>query len=163
MRLFFVLLTVFFIGCAKAIPPIQVPERLPITEEAEGVSMIPEYQAPSGGETAGVAEGDPAPFDGVLLDETKAFAAADLRISYDEVYQLALTNRKALLAVIQIQERELMNADKTIDQKEAALQRIRDSWWQQHKLTVGVVAGVVLGIAGTVAAGNIWAAMDSKE
>jgi hypothetical protein len=154
------ILFLFLIGCAKATPPPQAPERLPITEQAEEVSDIPAYQPPTPGDAVGLAEGDPAPFDGVLLDETKAGAAAKLRISYDEVYQLALSNKKALLTIIQIQERELMSADKTIDQKEKALREIRDSWWAKHKLTVGVVTGVVLGIAGTVAAGRVWAAID---
>lgn len=162
MLRFILISFLFFIGCTKATPPPSTPERLPITEEAEEVSVMPKYLAPSSGDAAGLSEGDPAPFDGVLLDETKAGAAAELRISYDEVYQLALTNKKALLTIIKIQEQELMRADETIDQKEEALQKIRDSWWVQHKLSIGIITGVVLGVAGTVAAGSIWAAIDNE-
>jgi hypothetical protein len=163
MRFLFVFFVIFCAGCVKPTPPPKVAERPSIVEQAEEVSVIPKYQAPSPGNAVGLTEGEEAPFDGILLDEEKATAVAELRISYDETYHLALINRKALISIIKIQERELENADKTIDLKEEALRKSRDSWWQKYKLTIGVVTGVIRGIAGTVAAGNVWAAIDNGE
>ena len=159
---YFIPVLFLMVACNKQAPDQVYPEKLPIKEQAAELSKLPEHQGPSGGEAVGVAKGDTVPFDGILLDETKAMAAANLRISYDEIYRLSDVNRRYLISVIEIQEQELYRADKIIDEKEAALRKIRDSWWARHKMTMGVVIGVVCGMAGTVAAGGVWAAMDKE-
>jgi hypothetical protein len=160
MRIFSLAL-LLAVAC-KSAPPPKAPERLPISEQVEELSSLPAYLPPTPGDAVDVAEGETAPFDGILLDETLAFSASELRVAYDEVYQLAASNQRALKTVVAIQENELMRADKVIDQKEAQLREIRDSWWEKHKLSVGIVAGVIIGIGGTVAVGKVWAEIDKE-
>ena len=121
------LILVILAGCSKGtMPEIKYPERLPITEQAKELTNLPVYQAPIEGKVVGLQLSDPAPFSGVLLTEDKAMAAAHLRINYDEVYRLAIADRKYMLTVIEIQEKELYRADQIIDYKEAQLREIRD-------------------------------------
>lgn len=156
---------VFLAGCTKqAKPEVKVPERLPITEQAKELTELPPYQPPTeGGQTAGLQLEDPAPFDGVLLSEDLALKAAELRINYDEVYRLAIADRKYMLAIIEIQEGLLYKADQTIDYKEKQLKDIRDDWWQKNKLQVGIVTGVLLGVGLTLATGAIWAKIEEDQ
>jgi len=153
---------IFIFGCSKSALPPKAPDRLPITEQARSVSMLPKYQAPTPGNASGLSEGDLAPFDGILLDETKATAAASLRISYDEVYWLAESNRKALLTIVTIQEQELMRADEKVKKQNETLHELRDSWWSRNKLTVGVFTGLIVGIGLTAGAGSVWAKIDEE-
>jgi hypothetical protein len=159
---FLLVYVVFFAACSKQIPEPVYPEKLPIKEQAAELSKLPEYQAPTVGEVVDLSKDEAAPFDGLLLDETKAFAVDDLRTSYDEVYRLSEVNRRYLLSVIEIQEQELYRADNIIDQKEAALKKIRDSWWARHKLSVGIVAGVLVGASFAIGAGAVWAKVDGE-
>jgi len=147
MRIFFLML-LLCVGCAKKENvQIEYPERLPLTEQSKELTMLPEYQAPTEeGQTAPVNEGDPAPFDGVLLDETKGFAAANLRIAYDELHSTALANNKFFLTVIEIQGRELHRADEVILRKDQEIDKLRNSWWQRNKVWVGVSLGLIGGI-----------------
>lgn len=159
---FLLICIVFFVACSRQIPDPVYPEKLPIKDQAAELSKLPEYQEPTSGEVAEVSKDEAAPFDGLLLDETKAFAVDDLRTSYDEVYRLSEVNRRYLLSVIEIQEQELYRADNIIDQKETALKKIRDSWWARHKLSVGIVAGVLVGASFTIGAGAVWAKVDGE-
>jgi hypothetical protein len=153
------------VGCTKeAKPAPEYPERLPITEQAKELTELPAYQPPTdGGQTAGLSLDDPAPFDGVLLSEDLALKAGELRINYDEVYRLALADRKYMLSVIEIQEKQLYRADAIIDQKEAQLREIRDDWWQKNKLQVGIVVGLVAGVGLSLATGAIWAKIEEGQ
>lgn len=165
MRRLWILALLLALGCSKETKPeIKYPERLPITEQAKELTELPEYQAPTeGGQTAGVSEGDTVKFDGILITEDKAMAGARLRISYDEVYRLAGSDRKYLLSVLEIQEKGLYRGDQIIDQKEAQLQKIRDSWWQRNKLGVGIGTGLILGIVVSVVTGKVWAEIEEGQ
>jgi hypothetical protein len=101
-----------------------------------------------------------APFAGILLTEDKAMSAAQLRIAYDEIYQLAIADRKFALNIIQVQERQLYRADAIIDQKEAELRAIRDDWWEKNKLQVGIGVGLLLGVGLSLLTGKVWAEIE---
>jgi hypothetical protein len=101
--------------------------------------------------------------DGILLDEEKAIAAANLRIAYDEVYRLAESNHKYMVSVIQIQEQELQRGDEMLKQKNAELRRLRDSWWQRNKLSVGISIGLVVGVGVALGAGAVWAEVEENK
>lgn len=148
MRIFLLML-LLCVGCAKReTTEVKYPDRLPLTEQSKELTMLPEYQAPtSEGKTAPLAEGEEAPFDGVLLDETKGFAAANLRIAYDELHSTALANNKYFLTVIEIQGRELYRADEVVKRKDIELDKLRNSWWQRNKVWVGISLGLIGGVA----------------
>jgi len=153
------------VACSKSTAPApKVPERLPITEQAKELTEVPPYQAPTkDGKVVGLELDAPAPFSGVLLTEDKAMAAAELRIAYDEVYQLAIADRKYMLNIVQIQEQQLYRADAIIDQKEAELKAIRDDWWEKNKLQVGIGVGLVLGVGLSLLTGKIWAEIEEDQ
>lgn len=136
----------FILGCSKEIPTPVYPRFLPITEQAKGVTKLPPYKGPVEGQTIGLEQDEGAPFAGILLSEEKAFAAASLRINYDETYRLASSNHKYLLALITIQEKELYRADRVVAQKRVEIKKLRDSWWQRNKLWVGIGGGLFAGI-----------------
>jgi hypothetical protein len=149
------------LGCSKQTKEPEYPARLPITEQAKELTTIPAYVAPSSeGKIVDVEEKEAAPFAGVLLDEIKATKVAELRIAYDEVYRLALADRKYALSVIQIQEQELYRADKLIDVREKQLKEIRDSWWERNKVWVGVGVGLLGGVGVSLAAGTVWSRIE---
>ena len=58
-------------------------------------------------------------------------------------------------------EQELQHADQELAKKDAILREMQNSWWGRHKLTVGVITGVVLGISGSFAAGIVWSKIDN--
>lgn len=147
MRLFFLML-VLCVGCAKKeTAEVKYPDRLPLTEQATELTTLPKYKGPSEGKSKAISEGEEAPFDGVILDETKGFGAAELRISYDELYSVAQANNKFLLTVIEIQGRELYRADEVVKRKDEELDRLRNSWWQRNKVWIGIGAGILVGAA----------------
>jgi len=165
MRRLAILCVILAVGCTKeAKPEIKYPDRLPITEQAKELTELPAYQAPTeGGQTAGLSLNDPAPFDGVLLSEDLALKAGELRINYDEVYRLAIADRKYMLTVIEIQEKELYRADQIIDYKEKQLREIRDDWWQRNKLAVGIGIGVAIGAGIVLGTGAVWAKIEEDQ
>jgi hypothetical protein len=145
-------------ACAKKeTVEVKDPSHLPITEQAKELTTLPLYQKPTEtGTVQGVSKGDVVPFDGILLSEDKAMSAANLRISYDELYRLAESDRKYLMTVVEIQEKTLQLGDQRIRRLEGELSEIRNSWWNNNKMEVGIVVGVVLGIAVTAGTGAIW-------
>lgn len=150
------LILILLMAACKSNPAPVTPDRVSLSSEMDEVTVLPAYQGPSTGAAQGVSKGDVVPFDGVLFDENKTMAAASLRISYDEVYNLALANRKSSLVVIRIQEEELARADKALQAKEDQLKKIRDSWWANHKMVVGIFTGVVLGASFAIGSGVVW-------
>lgn len=162
MSRFIFALSILFASCAHA--PKETPVTpSPFVEEAEKLTVLPPYTGTSAGQAVSIEEGDKAPFSGVLLSEEKAAGAAELRISYDQVYQLAGSDRKYLLAVVRVQDRELILADRRIDDLNGQLKELRDSWWERHKLDVGIGIGIVVGVGLSIATGYVWAEVDSAE
>jgi len=162
---FFSIFFLFILGCGKETKPVPAyPQRLPITEEARELTSLPPYKAPiEGGKVVGVSRGDTVPFDGHCMTEDKSFATLDLRISYDELYRNCRADHKALMALVMIQEKALYRGDQIIDRKEADLRRIRDSWWQKNKLSIGIGTGIVLGIVATLLTGKVWAEIEEDQ
>lgn len=162
--LYVFIIALFLVACSKeSKPEVAYPKHLPVTEKVEGISKVPEYQPPTDGKVVAISKGDVSEMDGICLDEKKAFASADLRTNYDEVYQLYLTDRKLFLFVVQTQEQQLFRGDQIIAQKEADLKKIRDSWWQRNKLSIGIGIGVVVGAAVVLAGGRIWAYIEEEQ
>jgi len=158
----FVLVFLIFCSCTKG-PVVhpEIPQKLPLSAQAEENSEMPEYLHPSGlGNIAPATKGDVAPIDGFFIDEVSAGSIADLRISYDELYKLTESNKKYLLSIVHIQEEEMQRADAIIARREAELQEIRNSWWERNKVFVGLGIGVVVGIGITVGAGKVWAELE---
>jgi hypothetical protein len=81
----------------------------------------------------------------------------------DEIYQIALADRKFMTTVIQIQEQELFRADKVIQTREAELMKLRNSWWERNKVAVGIGVGILGGMGLTLAAGIIWAQIEEEK
>lgn len=155
-----ILLFLFFVGCAGA---IQSPEPIERTSIADGTDVafdMPDYVKTSDGAAVALMEGKTAPFDGVLYDQSKAFNSAKLRIAYDELYQLSGVQKAAFNTSIRIIEDELEKADLEVARKNEALRELQSSWWAQHKLTVGVITGVIIGVAGSFGAGVVWSKLD---
>lgn len=157
------LLLIFSSGCVPSKKEETTP-RLPIYEQATELSVLPKQNVPADvGQAIGVTQGDTVAFDGILLDEAKAESAIRLRIDYDELYGVTASNRKYLLSVLAIEEQGLQKSDTEIARLRGDLKEIRDSWWARHKLSVGIGLGLVIGIAGTIATGYAWSAIDDKE
>lgn len=165
MRRLWILFFLVCFGCAReAKPKVEYPSRLPIFEQAQGLTVMPEYLlADNEGGIVGVSKGDVAEFDGLLFSEEKALAVGELRIAYDEVYRLAITDRKYFLSVIEIQERELYRGDQVIQEKENQLKKIRDSWWERNKVSVGITIGIISGVALSLATGKVWSMIEEKN
>ena len=154
------LLLLFLVGCARTLPPVEAPQRLPISDSVENLIVMPEHKGPAEGKAVGLSVGDEAPFDGILLDEIKAFGSAELRIAYDDLYRLSEIQRSAYLVSLRIMEQELQQADREIAEKNAALREIRDSWWGKHKGVIMIGVGVIIGGCAAIGAGAVWSKID---
>lgn len=159
-----ILVLISLAGCNKDTKPAPVyPERLPVTKEMTDLTKVPEYNTPTTeGDVVPIEEGEVSPIDGIVITEDKAFSAAGLRTDYDELYQLHLTDNKVLIHVIRSQEQELFRGDQIIAKKDDELDRLRNSWWQRNKLSIGIASGVVIGAIIVLAGGRVWAEIDDK-
>lgn len=161
-----ILLTVLVcVGCGGA-PKTEVSEtsELPILKQSTELTTLPEHKGPiETGEVVAVEEGEEVPFSGILLTEDKAMAAAELRIAYDEVYRLAVTDRKYMLTVITILEDGVQRADKIIVQKNEKIDELQNDWWQRNKLQVGLGIGIVVGVGLSLATGFVWAEIEEDK
>jgi hypothetical protein len=156
-----ILITVLLaFGCAKTIPIPETSGRLPISEQVDEVVTLPEYVEPTKGSVYPLLEGDEAPFAGILMDETKAFGAAELRIAYNELYRLSGVQKAAFGVSLRIMEQNLLAADRAVEKKEAVLREIRDSWWSKHKGFIFIATGFILGGCSVIGAGAIWSKID---
>ena len=153
------------VACVRNIPEVQNIEHpiLPITSEIAVVMEVPEYHGPSQGSAIPLEEGEPAPISGILLDEQKAVGAAQLRIAYDEVYQIAKLQQRATSLSVGILEKELQSADNAIQERDRKIDELENSFWAKHKLVVGIISGTVLGLAGSFTAGYIWSQIDGDR
>jgi hypothetical protein len=160
--LYTILITVLLaLGCAKTIPVPETPERLSISEQVDEVVTMPEYVDPTKGSVSRLMEGDEAPFSGILMDETKAFAVAELRVAYDEVYRISRIQKSAYLISLRILEQELAKADIELVRKDAVLRKIQNSWWSKHKGFIFVATGFILGGCSVIGAGLVWSKIDN--
>ena len=157
-----ILVLLMLCSCTKStVVQPEIPQKLPLSKQAEENSEMPEYLYVSGlGNIVPVSKGDMVPIDGFIIDEVSAGGIGDLRISYDELYKLSESNKKYLLSIVHIQEEEMRRADAIIARREAELQEIRDSWWERNKVFVGIGVGVVLGVGITYGTGKLWAEME---
>lgn len=150
-------------GCAAKQAVSSYPDHLPITEQAKELTKLPAYRAPlKEGEVLPIGVGEQSPVNGVVMTEDKAFAAAELRVAYDEIYGLANSNTKYLTSIVMIQEKELYRADSVIAAREKELDEIRNSWWDRNKVWVGIGIGIVGGVGLSLGAATAWAEIDER-
>ncbi len=116
----------------RALPPDPATEPLP-----EG---IPEDQR-----AEALDQGDKAPFSGLLIGEGKAARALNFKIRYVELRADYIADRKVWAAHRELYETRLVLADK-------AIRDLQPSWWDRNAASLGVIGGLVLGVALTGAA-----------
>jgi hypothetical protein len=130
-----------FTACHQVVPdtgiilisPSEWPEsrKLPPTP-TEDVKVVDDRVAP-------VSAGSTAEFSGILLSEDKARRAAALKLRYDELLVLYSSDRKVWSTQREFYEEELKAADKK-------LKELQPGWYDQHKLELGVIGGMILTI-----------------
>jgi len=150
-----IILAIVLSGCAHTVA-VDAPVERAGTIDYEVVSDLPDYVGPSTGDAVPLLSDEIAPFDGVLLSESKAIGAAKLRIAYDELYQLSEINNSTCEITADILRQGIADADAEIQSRDEILRKLRDSWWEKHKLTVGIITGVFLGASGSFFAATLW-------
>ena len=87
----------------------------------------------------------PCPFfNGIAVAEERAYRDGLYRIGYKELRSLYELDRKVWAAHRELYEERLKLADK-------AIQDLQPSWFDRNKLQLGVIGGVLVGVATTVA------------
>lgn len=148
----FVLLLPLFLACASTLPtPPTVPvekraEEQPLPADPEEEKLDP--NVPKGvwvepQEANSCATGCPAK-SGILVSEERAVRDGLYRIRYRELRTNYTADRKVWAAHRELYEKRLQLADQ-------AIQKLQPTWWERHKLQLGVVGGFVLGSALTIA------------
>lgn len=136
------------LGCASTPSPVtrtlpevsfesQVPDE--VARPDSGVSTLPV-------ESCQDIDGNPTPGGVLFSDETAAYVAR-LRIGYDEMRQLYIIDSRTRDRERQIYETALANAD---DEIQRQAQRAERTWLEQYGGVVGLVAGIVVGVAATI-------------
>lgn len=133
---------------------------VPPTAWLAEMDPLPIHIGPVPGRAVSISEDESAPFDGVLLDKEKAIAAAELRVAYDEIYRISEIQQATFEITQGILVQELQDADREIEKKNEIIDELKNSWWSQHKMTVGIIGGVVLGVVGSMGAGWVWSQID---
>ena len=155
-------LLVLLVGCAgtSAVSPVQIS--LSKVEEDPLPADPGQYKVPKGVDPTEWAQdleaatcidgkgnvapnaGQPCPSQsGELLSEAKALKLAQYAIAYPELRRIFESDRRVWSAQRTLYEDE-------IKQDEAALEKERPDWWEQHKFEVGVIGGFILGSAATI-------------
>ena len=151
MRWPVVILLAMAVGCASTPQPVAqrtLPDSTfeseipPEPERPARISTIPVEQCV-------VGEGEEAEETGpgILFSDESAAYVGRLRIGYDELRRLYIIDSRTRERERQIYERALSNADEEI-QRQA--QRAERTWWEQHGGVVGLVSGIVVGVAATI-------------
>jgi len=159
--LLFLFLLLCEIGCAAAVKPVVKTENDVFLADISKTIEMPAYIPPSGKlRTVSVAAGDIATMDGLLIDETAAMRIIELRIAYDEVYQLNLSYSKYMMYIIGVQHNFLKKTDLTIKSKNNQINKLQNSWWSKNKFAVGVLGGIIIGSGIVLLSGKIWSNID---
>jgi hypothetical protein len=82
--------------------------------------------------------------DGLVVSEERAWRDAMYRIKYRELRRFYRADQTVWDVHRELYETRLMLADQEI-------QRLQPSWWDKNKLQFGVVGGLIMGIATSVA------------
>ena len=148
------------VGCSSAAPAATartVPEpiyaqELPAEPERAPVDRriaVPVSQCSVEGDEPGQVAGP-----GVMLSQEMAVAAGRLRVAYDEMRGLYLVDLRTMDRERAIYERQLQLADEEIQRQSTRAER---SWLEQNGGVLGLVGGILIGVAVSV---GIVAAMD---
>jgi hypothetical protein len=81
---------------------------------------------------------------GILISESRAYFDAMYRVRYKELRKTFEADRSVMGVHRELYESRLELADREI-------QNLQPGWWDRHKFQIGVVGGIVLGVAASVA------------
>lgn len=136
-------------GCSlKYVTPATVPpgearvEDRPLPPDPE-TEVLPEG-IPNDQRVEPMEKGDKATFDGLLIGEGKAAKFERYNSRYKELRVDYLADRKVWAAHRELYETRLIQADK-------AIHELQPSWWDRNAASLGVIGGLVLGVAMTAA------------
>jgi hypothetical protein len=96
----------------------------------------------------GLSAGEKAPFGGVLLPEDKLSRSLAYKARYDELRVNYTEDRKIWTSHRELYEDQLKACEKKFKE-------LQPGWFDQHKLELGILGGIVLGIAATAAAAKV--------
>jgi len=83
---------------------------------------------------------------GILLSESKAFACADMRLYADKCHRVDESNRARADIYLTACERTIGDMDLLVQH----YQESQSGWWYENQNTVFLVAGLLIGSAGTI-------------
>lgn len=147
-----VLLLPLFLACASTLPTpptvaeakrVEVAPLPPDPQEDKLDAAIPKGEWVEPQEASSCTPGCPAK-SGILVSEERAVRDGLYRIRYRELRTNYTADRKVWAAHRELYEKRLQLADQ-------AIQKLQPTWWERHKLQLGVVGGFVLGSALTIA------------
>ena len=158
MRQVLSILMVFAIGCGSTAPVVVqysgVPERqhvekkeLPEPPDAKPIPAEEDWVKP-------LPAGKAYDKDGVLISPAKAARAKQWQLGYKSLRDLYEIDR-------QIWEQQRIVYDERLGQANKEIERLSPSWWSDNKGTVGLVTGIVLGVATTI--GIVYAVDEVKQ
>lgn len=128
------------------LPPDPAEEELP-AEVSKGDWVEPLEEADCLNSDGTPRKGAPRPCpsrSGIAVSEERAFRDAKYRIRYRELRRNYEADREVWGAHRELYEERLKLADQ-------AIQDLQPSWWDRHKFQLGVIGGIVLGVASSVA------------
>lgn len=136
-------ITLFSFGCTAARPAVQYQGIPPGPRRVEDVALPdrpnPESLPEAQNYAIPLPQGTKAPKDGILLSPEKMERALELMLSYDELRTLYENDRIVWQNQRGTYEDTLVEANKEIV-------RLNPTWWDDHKLEIGLVGGAVIGI-----------------
>jgi len=129
-------------GCGQT---VTASNRKAIYQDVPNLSTLPEKVTSKKwpeNTIVSLEKGTPAPFSGILFIEQRALEAGKVRIEYDGLYAIAEINRRLMVTIIKIADKQLADADNQIE----LLHNKTNSWWVRNAFAIGVVGGFVIGV-----------------
>jgi hypothetical protein len=146
----FLILALFLAACGPLPTPPTVAESKrvelaplppdPAEEKLEGNVPRGDWVEPQ--EANSCTAGCPAKA-GILVSEERAVRDGLYRVRYRELRLTYTADRQVWQAHRELYEKRLQLADQ-------AIQKLQPSWWDRHKVALGVIGGFVLGSALTI-------------
>lgn len=152
MRAALCMFLVLAVGCSSAVPPQAKKRTLPEPLVAAKLPERPDAKPipPKDNWTVAVAAGDVVPINrgGILLSLEKGARASRYIISYNELRGLYEIDLRTWGRERKIYERHL-----TMSEAETARwrEKAKRTWWENHDGQFGLIGGVLVGAAITVA------------
>ena len=84
-------------------------------------------------------EGTPAPQDGILLSPEKTKYYIGFKLNYDKLRGLYDKDRL-------VWQQQRIYYEETIKESNKQIVNLQPTWWEENKLTTGVVGGILIGV-----------------